>query len=106
MTGQLHILATYGSNLLGFHAGEQKIAIVPVTNPTEKGFDYRIELYMGTNLAIMAEESFHLNAGEQKNITLDVTMPAEIGIYPVHLGLYSGDIVFGPYQAEDVIIST
>jgi len=89
-----------------FHAGEQKTAIVPVTNPTEKGFDYKMELYMGTNLAIMAEVPFHLNAGESKSISLPVTMPAEAGTYPIHIGVLSeGELVRLLRATEDVVVA-
>ena len=88
-----------------FAPGVKKTAVVPMTNPTAKVFDYTAELYMGVNLALMASADFHLNAGETKDISLSVTMPTEAGTYPVHIGVFSGGENIALYHAtEDVII--
>ncbi|MBA7506486.1 hypothetical protein ES706_05177 [subsurface metagenome] len=88
-----------------FGPGELKTARVPMTNPTAKAFDYVADLYMGTNLALMAETPFHLDAQESKDISLPVTMPTVAGTYPVHIGVFSGGVNIGLYRAtEDVVI--
>jgi len=88
-----------------FNQGERKTAIVTMTNPTEKAFDYVAELYMGTDLALMASTSFHLEAGESKDISLDVTMPIVAGTYPVNIAVFSGGEFIPPvYAGEDITI--
>ncbi len=88
-----------------FNPGEQKTAIVPMTNPTSKAFDYTAELYMGTDLALMAREDFHLEAGQSKDISLPVTMPTVVGTYPVNIGVFSGGEFIPPvHKGEDVVI--
>ncbi len=90
-----------------FSPGESKNAIAPMTNPTAKAFDYSAELYMGTNLALMAQAPFHLNANESKDIILPVIMPQIEGSYPVYIAVFSNDQFIEPmYQAEDVVIVT
>lgn len=89
-----------------FSPGEGKTAIVPMTNPTVKAFDYSVELYMGTDLAVMARKDFHLESKETKDISLSVTMPSVSGTYPVNIGVFSGGVFIPPvYQGEDVIIT-
>lgn len=88
-----------------FYTGEEKIALVPVTNPTAKAFDYEAVLYMGTDLAIMAQVPFHLEAGESKTLSMSVTMPSVAGTYPVHIGVFSGGQSIALYRAtEDVVL--
>ena len=87
-----------------FNPGVQKTAIVPVTNPTTGSFDYTAVLYMGTDLTNVAQASFHLDAGESKSISLLVTMPAGVGTYPVHLGIFSSGSLVKMYQADDIVI--
>ena len=90
-----------------FIPGEQKTAIVPMTNPTAKAFDYVAQLYMGAELAIMSEIPFHLEAGESKDISMSVTMPTEVGVYPVNIGVFSdGQFIEPVYHAEDVTIKS
>lgn len=89
-----------------FLPGESKVAIAPMSNPTAKAFDYSAELYMGTDLARMAQVPFYLEADEQKDISLPVTMPGVAGTYPVFLGVFSnGQFIEPLYQAEDVVIA-
>lgn len=89
-----------------FYSGEQKTAIITMVNPTSKPFDYLAELYMGTDLAIMASAPFHLDAEQSKDISLPVTMPLVAGTYPVHIGVFSNGQSIGLYKAvEDVIIA-
>ncbi len=88
-----------------FSPGEAKTAIVTMANPTVVAFDYLVELYMGTNLALMASKDFHLEAGEAKDISLPVTMPSVSGTYPVYIGVFSSGVSIGLYKAvEDVVI--
>lgn len=89
-----------------FSPGESRTAIVAMSNPTAKAFDYVAELYMGTDLALMAQAPFHLEAEESEDISLPVTMPSVAGAYPVHIGVFSGGQSIGLYKAvEDVIIT-
>ena len=90
--------------MLEFNTGEQKAAILPMTNPTTKEYDYVVVLYLGADMAIMSQEYFHLNAGEEKNVSLLVTMPGVEGIYPVYLGLFSGGQLIAQYQDEDIAL--
>ena len=88
-----------------FSPGEQKTAVASMSNPTVKAFDYRAELYMGTNLAVMSQVDFHLEAGEEKDISLPVTMPSVVGTYPVYIGAFSGGVNIALYKvSEDVTI--
>lgn len=88
-----------------FYTAEEKTAIVPMSNPKPKAFDYVAELYMGTDLALMAQEPFHLEKEESKDISLPVTMPAGTGTYPVYIGVFSNGQFLEPlYHAEDVSI--
>ncbi len=88
-----------------FSPGEVKTAVAPMTNPTVKAFDYTGFLYMGTDLAVMSQVDFHLEAGEQKDISLPVTMPLGEGIYPVYIGVFSAGENIALYRAiEDVTI--
>jgi len=90
-----------------FLPGESKTAIAPMSNPTVKAFDYTGFIYMGTDLAVMSQVDFHLEAGEEKNISLPVTMPLGVGTYPVYIGVFSGGKNIGLYRAtEDVTITT
>lgn len=87
-----------------FLPGESKIAIVTMSNPTVKAFDYVAELYMGTNLVLMASADFHLEAGEAKDISLPVTMPSVAGTYPVYIGVFSSGVSIGLYKATDDVV--
>jgi len=89
-----------------FAPGVEKTAVVPMTNPTAKAFDYTAKLYMGVDLALMSTVDFHLEAGESKDVNLPVTMPSEEGTYPVYIGVFSGGVNIPPlYKAtEDVTI--
>lgn len=88
-----------------FYTGEEKVALVPVTNPTAKAFDYEAVLYMGLDLDIMSQVSFHLEAGESKTLSMSVTMPSVAGVYPVHLGAFSSGVLIKMYQADDVVLT-
>jgi len=89
-----------------FNTGEQKTAIVPMANPTVKAFDYMVQLYMGTDLAVMSEASFHLEPGETKDIAMPVTMPDVVGTYPVYIGVFSDGVNIVLYKTiEDVVIT-
>lgn len=89
-----------------FSPGESKTAVVTMSNPKPKAFDYVAELYMGTDLALMAQESFHLEKEGLKDISLPVTMPLVVGVYPVYLGVFSNGQFLEPlYHAEDVSIA-
>ncbi len=88
-----------------FNAGESKTAVVPMSNPAVKAFDYTAQLLMGTTLALMASVDFHLEAGQQKNIVLPVTMPGNPGTYPIYINVLSGGVSLVIYKAtEDVTI--
>ncbi|GAH55526.1 unnamed protein product, partial [marine sediment metagenome] len=88
-----------------FSPGEQKVAVVPMTNPTARAFDYVAELYMGTALDLMASVPFHLDAGESKDVRLPVTMPSAAGTYPVNVAVFSeGEFIPPVHEGEDVVI--
>jgi hypothetical protein len=60
---------------------------------------------MGTSLAVVSQASFHLEAGEEKQVSFPVVMPTTQGTYPVHIGVFSGGQSIGLYKAtEDVVI--
>jgi hypothetical protein len=84
-----------------FSPGEEKTAIVTMTNPTARAFDYRMVLYMGVNMVAMGDAEFSLEAGESSNISIPVVMPASPGVYPVYLDVWSGETLLGHYQANE-----
>lgn len=85
-----------------FKAGEAKTARVTMHNPTTMGFDYDGLIYMGTDLAVMSQQAFHLGGGEAKIVSFPVIMPVAAGLYPVHLGVFAAGQNIALYQAEDV----
>lgn len=88
-----------------FTVGAAKTARVPLKNPTIKAFDYEGVIYMGAALAEMSRQSFHLNAGEEKQISFPVVMPATPGVYPVYIGVWvAGETVELHRATEDVTI--
>jgi len=86
-----------------FSPGEEKTAIVTMTNPTTRAFDYRMVLYMGVNMVAMGDAEFNLEAGESKDISVSVVMPANPGVYPVYVDVWSGETLLGHYQANEVV---
>jgi hypothetical protein len=66
-------------------------------------FDYTGFLYFGDTR--VAEASFSLAAGEEKQVLFPVTIPSVTGTYPVLLYVYSGGQGIALYRAtEDVVI--
>ncbi len=87
--------------MVQFEPGSTHSAKVVMTNPTSNGFDYLAVLFMGINQVAKAQASFHLNAGESKEISFSVTMPATIGEYPVYLSVFSGTALLAHYQSPE-----
>jgi len=88
-----------------FSSGELEAAKAVMTNPKPKAFDYDSTLYMGVNMVAMASKSFHLDAGQSKEIGFDVEMPMMEGTYPVYIDVSSGGVLLKHYRAiEDVVI--
>lgn len=88
-----------------FYAGESKTAKATMSNPKGVALDYAGFLYIGGTQ--VAETSFRLNAGEEKQISFVATIPSVAGIFPVLLYVYSGGQGIRLYQAtEDVEIVT
>jgi len=86
-----------------FSPGENKTAVVQMTNPTGSPFSYHAELYMGTDLALMASEGFSLEAGASGEVRFEVVMPTASGEYPVYIGVWSEDTFIRLYQATENI---
>ena len=84
-----------------FAPGEEKTAVVTMTNPTTAPFDYYMVLYMGVNMVAMGDAEFSLEAGESKDISMPVVMPPDPGVYPVYIDVWSGETLLGHYQATE-----
>lgn len=90
--------------MIQFEPGSTHTAKVVVKNPTNKAFDYNGVLYMGINQVAMAEVPFHLDAGESKEISFSVVMPAAEGEYPVYLSVFSAGQLLAHYQATESVV--
>ena len=89
-----------------FVPGEDKSARVLMRNPTAKAFDYDGVIYLGTDLAVVSEEAFLLGAGEERQVSFPVIMPAVPGTYSVHIGVFSEGQSIALYKStEDVQIA-
>jgi len=91
-----------------FVPGSSHTAWAQVTNPTDIGFDYVAELYLGVDKAASSgQRSFSLAAQETRAVSFEVTMPGIEGDFPVFLDVFSNGLLVGAYQAfEDVTISS
>jgi len=89
-----------------FMPGEAKTAKATMRNPTARAFDYEGVIYLGTDLQEMSRQPFSLNASEERVIGFPIIMPGVPGVYPVHIGVFSGGKSIGLYRAtEDVQIA-
>jgi len=85
---------------LGIRAGAERTATAVMTNPTSKPYDYEASLFLGLTAVARSNKSFHLNASESKNISFPITMPADLGLYPVYLSIMSGGESILLYRGE------
>lgn len=84
-----------------FRAGESKNAIINLTNPTAKGFQYNTKLYFGIEQASLVSKDVLLDPGQTKPVELPVVMPQVNGIYPVYFDVYVGNELLKHYRADD-----
>lgn len=90
-----------------FASGSVHVARVVFSNPRQTGLSYEAVLWMGTNMFLMSEASFSLNADESKEVDFSVTMPTQEGAYPVGITVSSGGAVIAQYQStSDVLIAS
>jgi hypothetical protein len=88
-----------------FGPGESKKARIVMRNPTGTAFDYDALIYLGTDLVVVSQQQFHLEPGQEKPVDFPMVMPASLGTYPVHIGVFSGGTHLALYRAtEDVVI--
>jgi len=89
-----------------FTSGSVHKGTVTFSNPRTAGFDYKASLCMGAAWTEMAIASFHLNAGQLKDVEFSVTMPATPGAYPVYFKVTSGGVLIGTFAAtEDITVT-
>jgi len=87
-----------------FQASDQKTATIPITNHGEAG-SFNSALVIG-NWVAYSIQYFFLAAGEQKNISHPITMPAFDDAYPVVIDVYvdGEEVPLAHRQYEDVYI--
>jgi len=84
-----------------FKAGENKTAVINLTNPTAKGFVYNAKLYLGIEQASLVSRDISVEPGQTRPVELPVTMPLISGIYPVYFDVYVGNDLLKHYRADD-----
>lgn len=84
-----------------FKAGESKTAIVNLTNPTSKRFQYNANLYFGIDQTSLVSKAVSLDPGETKPLEFPVIMPQISGVYPVYFDVYVANELLKHYRADD-----
>ncbi len=90
---------------VGSIPGQNKIATVVLTNRADQSFDYDASLSLGIDAIAISVQSFHLNAGEQKNVSFPIQMPSVGALYPVLLSVSVGGNILTVHRApEDMLV--
>jgi len=90
-----------------FEPGSVHGATITFSNPKSVGFDFEAILCMGDGWEEKASASFHLDAGQSKPMTFQVTMPSTEGTYPVYIKVNSGGFVIATFVGtEDIVIAS
>ncbi len=85
-------------------AGQSFTARATLSNPTEAGFNYTAELYLGVpKAASSGMVSFSLAPGESKDILFLLTMPSMEATFPVYLDVFVGGVLIAAYEATEMV---
>lgn len=86
-----------------FEPGSVHQATVTFVNPKSAGFDFGAILYMGE--VQVASASFHLDAGQSKDVPSQVTMSSTAGTYPVYIRVTCNGVPIKIFVAEAITIA-
>jgi len=86
-----------------FAPGSTQTAAITLSNKKDVSFNCEGVLHMGA--VPMSQVLFGLNAREEKQILMPVTMPSVPGVYPVQVSIYDSAIgLLSTHQDEDINI--